>query len=87
MYDSFSFLVNMLIQVFKDLAFFLAFFGMVVSTFSMLILVLMPSVAQNYEGLGLFAYLIMAFRTSLGDFSLDEYKAETITDASGNSVS
>jgi hypothetical protein len=77
----------MLIQVFKDLAFFLAFFGMVVSTFSMLILVLMPSVAQNYEGLGLFAYLIMAFRTSLGDFSLDEYKAETITDASGNSVS
>jgi len=48
MYDSFSFLVNMLIQVFFDLSYFLAFFGMVVSGFSMLILVMMPTVKDNY---------------------------------------
>jgi len=71
MYESFSFLVNMLIQVFKDLAYFLAFFGIVVSTFSLFILVLIPSVKDSYEGIGLFAYLMLAFRSSLGDFSLD----------------
>jgi hypothetical protein len=83
-YDSFSFLVNMLIQVFFDLSYFLAFFGMVVSGFSMLILVMMPTVKDNYEGTGLFAYLVMAFRSSLGDFSLEEYKAMSVTDAQGN---
>jgi len=44
MYESFSFLVNMLNEVFRELASFLAFFGMVIWTFSMFILVLMPSV-------------------------------------------
>lgn len=87
MYDSFSFLVNMLIQVFMDLSYFLAFFAMVVSTFSMLILVMMPTVKDNYEGTGLFAYLVMAFRSSLGDFSLDEYKEMSVTDAQGNQTS
>ena len=75
MYEAFSFLVNMLIQVFYDLAYFLAFFGIVVYTFSLLILVMMPSVRENYEGTGVFAFLVMAFRTSIGDFSLDEYNS------------
>ena len=47
----------------------------------------MPSVSENYEGLGLFAYFIMAFRTSLGDYALEEYKSENITDAQGNTNS
>jgi low affinity Fe/Cu permease len=44
MYENFSFLVNMLAEVFGDLAFFLTFFGIVIWTFSLMILVLTPSV-------------------------------------------
>jgi len=60
--------------VFADLAEFLAYFGMVVYSFSLLILVLMPSVMEKYEGAGVFSFLIMAFRTSIGDFGMEEYK-------------
>ena len=74
MFEAFSFLVNMLIQVFKDLGLFLAFFGIVIFTFSLMIVVLMHDADANYEGTGIFAYFFMAFRTSLGDFSIEDFK-------------
>jgi hypothetical protein len=37
-------------------------------------MILMPEIKDNYQGTGNFAYLVLAFRTSVGDFSLDEYK-------------
>ena len=73
MFEGLSFLTNMLSSVFVDLAPFLQFFGIFIITFSLLILVLMPENIENYQGTGYFAYLVMAFRTSVGDFSLDQY--------------
>lgn len=36
---------------------------------------LLPETKVNYEGAGYFSYLMMAFRTSIGDYTFDNYKA------------
>ncbi len=74
-FDTFSFLVSMLGDVFTDLSAFLAFFMMAVAIFSCLIQVLLPETKVNYDGAGYFSYLMMAFRTSIGDYTFDNYKA------------
>jgi len=74
-FDTFSFLVSMLQDVFTDLSAFMAFFMMAVTIFSCLIQVLLPETRVNYEGTGPFSYLMMAFRTSIGDYTFDNYKA------------
>ncbi len=58
----------------------MVFFGMVIMTFSLMILVLMPSISENYLGLGIFSYLVMSFRTSLGDFEMDEFRGRKVGD-------
>ncbi len=74
-FETFSFLVSMLKNVFSDLSTFLAFFMIVVTIFSSMIQVLLPETKVNYDGTGYFSYLMMAFRTSVGDYSFDDYKA------------
>jgi signal transduction histidine kinase len=74
-FDTFSFLVSMLQDVFSDLSAFLAFFMMAVAIFSCMIQVLLPETKVNYDGAGYFSYLMMAFRTSIGDYTFDNYKA------------
>jgi hypothetical protein len=61
--------------VFSDLSAFLAFFMMAVAIFSCMIQVLLPETKVNYDGAGYFSYLMMAFRTSIGDYTFDNYKA------------
>ncbi len=74
-FETFSFLVSMLIDVFSDLSAFMAFFMMAVAIFSCFLQVLLPESKSGYEGAGYFSYLMMAFRTSIGDFTFDNYKA------------
>lgn len=81
-FETFSFLVSMLKDVFTNLSAFMVFFMMVVSIFSCLIQVLLPETKVNYEGTGPFSYLMMAFRTSIGDFTFDNYKATVMKEAS-----
>ena len=64
----------MLIGVFKDLKIFFAFLAMVITTFSLMLYVLLPNTSPRYEGTGIFTYLVIAFRTTLGDFEVDDYQ-------------
>ena len=73
-FEGFSFLVSMLTGVFFDLKFFLGFFAIVVATFSLILSVLLPEAAASYPGTWIFSFIVMSFRTSLGDFDMDDYR-------------
>jgi hypothetical protein len=72
--DGFSFLVSMLIGVFGDLKFFFMFYLMILIMFSLIFYNLGLKLDDNMMELSAFGYLVMAYRTSLGDFLLDDYK-------------
>lgn len=73
-FENFSFLVSMMQGVFTDLKYFAMFYGMVVLLFASLFSILTVPRGEAYEGISVFGHIIMAFRTSVGDFELDEYK-------------
>ncbi|CDW91053.1 UNKNOWN [Stylonychia lemnae] len=76
-YDGFSFLVQMLAGVFKDLKYFLSFFLIFILQFGMIFLVLFKAQQiDEYNGVNKLAYFLMAFRISSGDFQLDEYHTQ-----------
>ena len=77
--DGFSFLVSMLIGVFKDLKFFFIFYLLILIMFSIMFFCLALTLDENLSLLSGFGYLIMAYRTSLGDFMLDDYKDQMAT--------
>ena len=77
-FEGFSFLVSMLRGVFMDLQFFLSFFAFVVITFSLILSVLIPSTSNEYPGTWMFSFLVIAFRTSLGDFEIDDYRGDDV---------
>ncbi len=72
-YEGFSFLVSMLQGVFFDLKYFLAFYTMVLLLFTFLFSVLSLELDGAYGGIGGVGYFIMSFRTSTGDFEVDNY--------------
>lgn len=72
-YEGFSFLVSMMIDVFLDLKYFLAFYMMVLTLFAMLFAILSVALGEAYGGVGDVGYFLMAFRTSTGDFEVDEF--------------
>ena len=57
-FETFSFLVSMLQDVFSDLSAFMGFFMMAVVIFSCLIQVLLPETKVNYDGWGYFSYIV-----------------------------
>ena len=71
-YDGFSFLVQMMLGVFSDLKFFLAFYLLVLLLFAELFWILSFKLGEEYAGVGNFGYLLMSFRTSAGDFGIGE---------------
>lgn len=77
-YDSMSFLVQMIQSVFYDLRFFLLFFGIFLSFFGLLLLVIIP-VPSDYDTLSVspLAYFLIALRTSVGDNEMGDYNSET----------
>jgi hypothetical protein len=64
----------MLIGVFADLKFFFLFYMMILILFSLIFYTLSLTLDDNMLTLSVFGYLVMAYRTSLGDFLLDDYK-------------
>ncbi|CDW85076.1 wd-40 repeat protein [Stylonychia lemnae] len=74
-YDGFSFLVQMMAGVFKDLKYFICFFLIFILLFGMIFLVLFKAeFIEEYKGVNGIAYFLMAFRISSGDFQLEDYQ-------------
>ena len=60
--------------VFSDLKFFLSFYAIFLAHFSLQFFIIFEGqYLENYDGIGLPGYILMAFRTSLGDFEVDGY--------------
>ncbi|CDW87819.1 wd-40 repeat protein [Stylonychia lemnae] len=79
-YDGFSFLVQMMAGVFKDLKYFISFFLIFITLFGMIFLVLFKADSiDEYNGVNGIAYFLMAFRISSGDFQLDDYQQQENT--------
>eukprot|EP00347_Sterkiella_histriomuscorum_P004167 403361497 len=77
-YDGFSFLVSMMAAVFVDLKYFIGFFLIFIIEFGLIFAILFDAISiDEYSGIGIFAYLMMAFRTSSGDFNVDSYKDQS----------
>ncbi|CDW78734.1 wd-40 repeat protein [Stylonychia lemnae] len=73
-FDGFSFLVQMMAGVFKDLKYFIIFFMIFILQFGMMFLVLFKAQQiDEYNGVNKLAYFLMAFRISSGDFQLDDF--------------
>ncbi|CDW87224.1 wd-40 repeat protein [Stylonychia lemnae] len=73
-FDGFSFLVQMMGGVFKDLKYFLIFFIIFILQFGMIFLVLFKAKqVDEYNGVNKLSYFLMAFRISSGDFQLEDY--------------
>lgn len=72
-YDGFSFLVSMMQGVFLDLKYFIAFYMFVLILFTMLFSILNVKLGAAYEPIGNLGYFMMSFRTSTGDFEVDDY--------------
>lgn len=72
-YDGFSFLVAMIQGVFMDLKYFIAFYVFVLILFSFMFSILDIKLGDSYEPIGVIGYFIMSFRTSTGDFEVDDY--------------
>jgi Ion transport protein len=74
-FDRFSFLVQMILAVFKDLQHFLLYFCIILSAFSIQISIIQKDV-DGHEGIGSFKYFVMTLRTSIGDNDISEEFSE-----------
>lgn len=74
-FDRFGFLVQMIVNVFYDLRFFLLYFAMLVSFFSIMVSIITEDV-PDHDGIGPVKYLMMTLRTSLGDNDIDQDNSE-----------
>eukprot|EP00347_Sterkiella_histriomuscorum_P017796 403347960 len=77
-YNGFNFLVSMMSAVIIDLKYFVAFFVICIFQFGLIFVILFDAIeVEEYNGIHIFAYFVMAFRTSLGDFNVDSYKDQS----------
>eukprot|EP00347_Sterkiella_histriomuscorum_P003632 403363541 len=77
-YDGFSFLVSMMAAVFVDLKYFIGFFIIFILQFGIIFAILFDATSiDEYSGIGIVGYFMMAFRTSSGDFNVDSYKDQS----------
>eukprot|EP00347_Sterkiella_histriomuscorum_P004138 403361610 len=80
LYKGFSFLVSMLEAVFLDLKYFITFYLMILSLYAIIFTLLLyngDAIPEEYSGINLMGYFIMSFRTSMGDFQVDNYNSLT----------
>jgi hypothetical protein len=76
-FTQFSFLVQMINSVLHDLRYFMAFFGIIIFAFAVFLGILVDIDEETYDILGPIAYFVMAFRTSIGDYNLDNYSKQS----------
>ena len=75
-FEAFSFLVQMVQAVFYDLRLFLAYYIMVITTFSFLLMVIFDDPNSDSEGLGTASFIIMSLRIVWGEGSFDIEKSQ-----------
>jgi hypothetical protein len=75
MFDKFGFLVQMVVAVFFDLRYFIIYFCMIVSFFSVQVSLILRG-DEGHEGIGPIKYFVMVLRSSLGDVDIDQSYAE-----------
>ena len=75
-FDSFSILVQMVQGVFYDLRLFLAYYIIMITTFSVIFMVIFDEPHSDSEGLGPFSFIIMSLRILWGEGSFDIEKTE-----------
>ncbi len=71
-FNQLSFLIQMLILVFKDLRWFLFFFVLVILFFTLFLAVLLKDDLSSYDGIGPVGYFIISLRESIGDFDTND---------------
>ena len=74
-FDSLSFLVQMIQAVFYDLRLFLVYYIMVITTFGFILMVIFDDPNPDSEGLGTISYMIMSLRIVWGEGSFDIEKS------------
>lgn len=74
-FDKFGHLVQMITTVFYDLKYFILYFVLIVSFYSIQISIYMKDV-DGHEGIGSFKYFVMVLRTCLGDNDISEEFSE-----------
>ena len=70
-FDSFSFLVQMVQGVFYDLRLFLAYYIMMITTFAVIFMVIFDDPNSDSKGLGPFSFIIMSLRILWGEGSFE----------------
>ena len=70
-FDNFSFLVQMVQAVFYDLRLFLAYYLIVMITFSFILMIVFNDPNKDSEGLGPLSYVLMSLRIVWGEGSFD----------------
>ncbi len=71
-FKQFSFLIQMLVAVFRDLRTFLIFFGITIGFFSVFVGIILKDLS-DYEGIGPVGYFVIALRESIGDYDTASY--------------
>lgn len=67
----------MINSVLHDLRYFMAFFGIIIIAFAVFLGILVDIDEETYDILGPIAYFVIAFRTSIGDYNLDNYSKQS----------
>eukprot|EP00347_Sterkiella_histriomuscorum_P020584 403337249 len=76
-FQGFSFQVTMLQAVFYDIKYFILLYAFVIFIYGLIFTLLKIKTSEendDYQGINLFGYFIMAFRASTGDFQIDQFK-------------
>ncbi len=76
-FEEFGFLVQMFITVFRELGFFLLYFGVLLSMFAVMISLILPSDIEGYDGIGSFMWMVMALQTALLNSDISGYSGNT----------
>eukprot|EP00347_Sterkiella_histriomuscorum_P007289 403349528 len=76
-FKGFSYQVTMLQAVFYDIKYFILLYVSVIFMYGLIFTLLRIQTSEendDYDGINLFGYFIMAFRASTGDFQVDQFK-------------
>jgi Polycystin cation channel len=68
-----SFLVQMLVDVFSDLRYFLLLFALVIGAFTLVIAIISEDATDGYDGIKSVAFYILALRQSIGDYDTSSF--------------
>ena len=67
----------MFITVFKELSYFLLYFGVLLSMFAVMISLILPPDINGYDGIGSFMWMIMALQTALLNSDISGHSGNT----------